>query len=226
VRAVERFLSCHSGQQSSLSGRRGGTRSGNQLSYRRFPTPAPAPWCARDYSTRSVGPGSPNTSATTKRCSIWSIAPTAARPLAFHLMSASDNRCFHRAAPVSKRLYSLSVCMSSHSQHSTNKYPWAGRPVGTLRLCTKRKVEEMTNVIAVFDELVSESLLVRKRRNGVCAACKQSGRGVASSISSGDYASSGNLRQLLDGEGVRMRFFSMFTGGRHEHVRVSRRQLT
>jgi hypothetical protein len=30
----------------------------------------------------------------------------------------------------------------------------------------------MTNVIAVFDELFGESLLVQKSRNGVCAACK------------------------------------------------------
>jgi hypothetical protein len=42
-------------------------------------------------------------------------------------------------------------------------------------VCAKRKVEEMTNVIAVFDELVSESLLVRKSRNGVCAACEAVG---------------------------------------------------
>jgi hypothetical protein len=39
-------------------------------------------------------------------------------------------------------------------------------------VCAKRKVKETTNVIAVFDKLVGESLLVRKSRNGVCAACE------------------------------------------------------
>jgi hypothetical protein len=58
---------------------------------------------------------------------------------------------------------------------------------------------------------------------GCAPRAKQSGRGVASSISSsGNYASSGNWRQLLDGEGVRMRPFSMLVGGRREHVLVGR----
>jgi hypothetical protein len=59
------------------------------------------------------------------------------------------------------------------SPHSIDRYPW-GWPIGwnIATVCAKRKVKETTNVIAVFDKLVGESLLVRKSRNGVCAACE------------------------------------------------------
>jgi hypothetical protein len=59
------------------------------------------------------------------------------------------------------------------SPHSMNRFPW-GWPTGwnIATVCAKGKVEEMTNVIAVFDELVGESLLVHKSRNGVYAACE------------------------------------------------------
>jgi hypothetical protein len=49
---------------------------------------------------------------------------------------------------------------------------------------------------------------------GYALRAKRSGRGVASSISSGEYASSGNWRRFFDDEGVRMRFLSMLFFGR------------
>jgi hypothetical protein len=69
---------------------------------------------------------------------------------------------------------------------------------------------------------LARASLYERVGTGCAPRAKQSGRGIASSISSGDYASSDNWRQLLDGEGVRMRLLSMLVGGRREHVLVGR----
>jgi hypothetical protein len=65
------------------------THFGTQLSSHRFPTPAPAPWCARDYSTRSDGPGSPNSE--TVPCMVRSSHSSSSTGLSSDL---SDWCCF------------------------------------------------------------------------------------------------------------------------------------
>jgi hypothetical protein len=69
---------------------------------------------------------------------------------------------------------------------------------------------------------LARASLYKRVGTGCAPRAKQSGRRVVLLTSSGDYASSGNWRQLLDGEGVRMRPFSMSVGGRREHVLVGR----